>query len=166
MRTALLSFSLLVLWAPTARAQDARVEADPSIAWVTSGGHWSDGVRDGHFRVVVRSLGWDHVVSEVTVQWLAGDAATQTYDVVRTQVVFDPAINGPWSFGEPTIEPVGGWIRVTARGTNSYTMEEGRLSFVAGALDEVIVIDEGSAGTWAAATNARSTPPRGRTRAR
>jgi hypothetical protein len=45
--------------------------------------------------------------------------------VVRSVVVFDPAVNGPWSFGEPELEARNG-IRVTIQGTNPYTMDRRR----------------------------------------
>ena len=132
---------------PVGAQEPPQIGLDPSVVWAASGGSWRAETRQGHYRVLVRHLGGDHVVSEVTVQWIAPDPETSEYQGVRSVVVFDPDLHGPWSFGEPELESRSG-ILVRLEGTNPYTMEHGELIFRAAALDEIPVVLEGSVGDW------------------
>ena len=55
----------LALFAPAASAKPPRATIDPAVDSVVSGGYWTDGEDRGTYRVVVRSDGFDHIVSEI-----------------------------------------------------------------------------------------------------
>ena len=147
-RTVVPSLVLSLLMGSAVQAQVAGdVDVDPSVVSVVTGGQWSEGPRSGHFRVVVRQLGWDHVVTEVHLQWVSPDVATQSLEIVRSELVFDPNTDGTWSFGRPTFqEAQGSRVRVSVEGTHTYSLEDGHLTFEAGALDEDVVVLESPGG--------------------
>lgn len=89
----------MALCAP-ARAEDKLLaEADgvaPNIHQVVSGGYWSQGKREGFFRVIVISGGVEHVAHRLYLQWLEIDLDIQSYSVASTRGVKE--INGGHGF--------------------------------------------------------------------
>ena len=78
---------LLVLAALSASAQPQSVTIDPMVESVVSGGYWIDGADRGTYRVVVRSGGFDHIISEITIEWLAEPKDENQTSSVRKSVV-------------------------------------------------------------------------------
>jgi hypothetical protein len=56
--------------AQSAWGQDSLV-VDPSITDIVSGGHWAAAGQEGYYRIIIRTGGYEHVNSELTVEWLA-----------------------------------------------------------------------------------------------
>ena len=57
---------------------------DPSIRIVVPCGIWKDGDHYGSARVIVYGLGWEHVRSFVSAEWLLHDDASQTVSVLKS----------------------------------------------------------------------------------
>ena len=89
MKTLQIAAALLLLSvAGSVHAQDedvADAKAIPaSVQSVQSGGYWQKGDQDGHYRVVVTSGGFEHVISKIYVQWIELDQDAREYKVLRT----------------------------------------------------------------------------------
>ena len=61
---------------------------DPDVHVVVSGGRWSSATGNGWYRAVIRTGGFEHVVSSLTLDWMqsAKDSSSKT-TVVHTVVV-------------------------------------------------------------------------------
>ena len=89
MKTLQIAAALLLLSvAGSVHAQDedvADAKAIPaSVQSVQSGGYWQKGDQDGHYRVVVTSGGFEHVISRLFIQWIALDQDAREYKLNRT----------------------------------------------------------------------------------
>ena len=88
MRRAFLTVATFcMLWSP-ALAEDSP-EADakatpPGIHQVFSGGFWTDGKVDGHYRIVIVAGGFEHVSHRLFIQWIAIDPEEHDLKLVRT----------------------------------------------------------------------------------
>lgn len=78
---------LLVLVALSASARPQHATIDPSVDSVVSGGYWTDGADRGTYRVIVRSGGFDHIISEIMIEWLAAPQDEDEQPSVRRSVV-------------------------------------------------------------------------------
>ena len=89
-----LSFLALVFCtvAQPSSAQDSLV-VDPTIADIVSGGHWAASGQEGYYRIVIRTGGFEHINSELTVQWLTEGGRDSDPVVVRSIVVKELTIN-------------------------------------------------------------------------
>ena len=117
----ILPFVPLLLVPPLAMAQDS-VALDPAIAHVVTGGHWTQGGARGLYRIIVRTGGFEHVASELFIQWL--DDPTQSDDPVKVRMT-QPVDSIPariWSLGRPTLN-CSRACQVEIDGTNAYTNE-------------------------------------------
>ena len=66
--------ALGVFMCTSALAQDRTPPTiPPDIQYVVTGGRWSAAGRTGVYRVLVRTGGFEHVVSEAVVEWVATD---------------------------------------------------------------------------------------------
>lgn len=109
-----LSFALflLLLLALPARGEDApdrkAVDALPAyISVVQSGGFWRSGAQEGHYRIVVTSGGFEHIVSHLFIQWVAIEGGRGETKVVRTVSVKEFE-SGHASHIEPRVKFVHG----------------------------------------------------------
>ena len=87
MSFAALAMAICLASAPSAAEDDFLTDAKGipvSIHKVAAGGYWSEAEAEGFFRVVVVAAGVEHVVHRLYIQWLAIDADTQGYHLVRT----------------------------------------------------------------------------------
>ena len=134
MRTRIVA--LCVLFPATAIAQDS-LTLDPTVTFVVSGGHWTAGGAEGAYRVVVRSGGFDHIVSELFVQWLQDPRSENDSATVRASVKVD-SLSGVWSLGQPKFV-CSSACHVEIAGTDAHTMEESRWELSLGAPGRVIV---------------------------
>jgi hypothetical protein len=87
------------------RAQDRGLSTIPTdIEHVVTGGRWTAAGRTGVYRVLVRTGGFDHVVSEAQVEWIATD--TGEAQVIQSKT----APTGSWRLDNPRIRSEGkGW---------------------------------------------------------
>ena len=89
---------------------------DPNICFVTSA--YSD--TSGQFRLVVTNMGWEHVSSRLSLEWLA-EGPKQSWVVEKTVSIkeFD---GGMWSTGMPIWSPEKSEFSLSA--THTYSGEE------------------------------------------
>ena len=79
--------------------EDAQVAAKaealpPQLETVASGGYWSRDRRDGSFRLVIASVGWEELASRAFLQWIRLDHDKQAEIVERTVPIKE--IAGRW----------------------------------------------------------------------
>ena len=100
----------MIAYCCTALAQDGQLVAIPEdIATVISGGRWSYESRAGVNRVIVRTGGFEHIVSQAQVDWIA-DTTPNTGEA--PQVVESKLVpTGSWRLDNPRIVKSGnGWL--------------------------------------------------------
>ena len=80
------------------RAQ-TRDRLPAEVETVISGGWWESGAQEGRYRVVIRSGGFEHVISTMTVDWIVSPTETSDAKVVASVtipttgvVVHDPVL--------------------------------------------------------------------------
>jgi hypothetical protein len=128
--------ALFLVFPAAAVAQDS-LKLDPTVAFAVSGGHWSAGGAEGAYRVVVRSGGFDHIVSELFVQWLQDPRSENDSVAVRASVKVD-SLSGLWSLGQPKFV-CSSACHVEIGGTDTHTMEESKWELSLGPPGRVIV---------------------------
>ena len=88
LRRAALTLAMICALTLPALAQDspeADAKATPSgVHQVFSGGYWSDGKLDGHYRIVVVTAGFEHISHRVFIQWVAIDQDNHNLKILRT----------------------------------------------------------------------------------
>jgi hypothetical protein len=88
MRRAILTLAMVCALALPAHADDspeADAKATPTgIHQVWSGGFWTDGKVDGHYRIVVVAGGFEHVSHRLFIQWIAIDPDEHDLKLIRT----------------------------------------------------------------------------------
>src|SRR5690348_6454307 len=114
---------LLAVPLATAHAQDS-VSLDPTIAYVTTGGSWSDGNGAGHYRVIVRTDGFEHVGSELFIEWLQDPRSEADSETVRARVVVDSITPGIYNLDLPQIACKGTRCQIQVHGLNTRNMEK------------------------------------------
>ena len=70
-------------WTEDSPEGDAKA-TPPGVSRVFSGGFWSDGKDEGHYRIVVVSDGFEHVSHRVFIQWIAIDQVNHELKIKRT----------------------------------------------------------------------------------
>lgn len=93
----------LALFALAASAKPPRATIDPAVDSVVSGGYWTDGEDRGTYRVVVRSDGFDHIVSEITIEWLSDPRGEDEGPSVHECVVVKEG-QGLWRVADSKLE--------------------------------------------------------------
>src|SRR5688572_2360063 len=89
----------LALCATAAPAQE-RVAIPLDVAAVVVGGRWSSGSIGGVFRVVVRTGGSEHIVSDAQVDWIADAVGPgEPARIVKSRT----AATGSWRLDRPRI---------------------------------------------------------------
>src|SRR5688572_10945620 len=95
-----ISILALALWVIVAAAASP---PDPDIVFVASEGYWQHNGRGGHFRVIVRRLGFEHVGSQVIAEWVAEPSSPdQPYRIVSTTQLQGAFLG---SLGVPQLTP-------------------------------------------------------------
>lgn len=134
--------TLLVLGAAllpvVARAQDW-VLVDPSVAFVVTGGSWSEGKTDGQYRLIVRTAGFERVASELFVEWLTQPNGTDRAGRVLKQVLVSAIAPRVWLLERPEINCNPSACTAAITGSNTYTMEQGAWTLTLGPPGEVSV---------------------------
>jgi len=90
--TALL-YAILLLAAPTAVAWPDEATTPTTTI---SGGHWKADTRQGTYRVVVESIGFEHVSCRVWIEWMTSPESGQPARVAA-RVPFAEVSTGFWS---------------------------------------------------------------------
>lgn len=98
-------------------------ELDAEIAFVSTGGTWSQGDRTGFVRVVVVNGGFEHVTSRLFLQWLAVDREKGAWIVESIPV---DSVNQPsvWSLRQPEISHEKEVTVVRLHAANPYDGED------------------------------------------
>lgn len=100
-----MTVALLMFVAPmSARASEPVPQLDPAVSFVTTGCKWSADGESGVVRVLIVNWGFEHVTSQVFVDWLSHsrDEGAEVFKSAAVRVINDP---GVWSVGQPTIDP-------------------------------------------------------------
>ncbi len=85
----------------------APVAISSDVSDVVSGGQWSSGSPSGIYRVVVRTGGWEHVVSQAQIDWIADPTERDQLPPVVKSVVVP---TGSWRLDAPRIvRNASGW---------------------------------------------------------
>jgi hypothetical protein len=109
----------LVLLPSLLSAQDSLALA-PNIEFVVSGGTWSFQGASGSFRVVVRTGGFDHIISDLYVQWLQDPRNEDDSATVRASTKVD-SLSGIWALDQPRFSCTSSCV-VEVSGTDTHTM--------------------------------------------
>lgn len=57
------------------------------VETVTSGGSWEQGSSEGRYRAVIRSGGFEHVISTLTIDWITSPTETDSARVVASVTI-------------------------------------------------------------------------------
>lgn len=58
-----------------------------AVSALHSGGYWTEGTKEGFYRVMATSAGTEHVKQQLMLQWLQLNAETQSYEIIQTIAV-------------------------------------------------------------------------------
>src|SRR5438876_1714329 len=118
-----LFLALGVLAIPRLSAAQDTVPLDPSVSSVVSGGHWQRGLQAGHYRIVVRSAGSEHVSSTLRVEWILEGTGKQDDSVLVSSAV-DSIPDWVWSLGQPQLSCTAGVCEFTIHGTDPHVLDK------------------------------------------
>ena len=118
------------------RAQEG-LSLDPAVHYVVTGGHWSSEGADGQYRVIVRSGGFDHIVSDLYIQWIQDPRGKDDSARVRVTVKVD-SLSGIWALDQPKLVCTPS-CRLEVSGTDTHAMTKGRWVLTLGAPGRVTV---------------------------
>lgn len=118
---------LLGLLALSASARSRMASIDPSVDSVVSGGYWTDGEDRGIYRVVVRSGGFEHIVSEITIEWLSDPREGNEEPSIHKSVVVKEG-RGLWRVADSKLEvaPGGGGVFLDWKAISPHDLSERR----------------------------------------
>lgn len=97
-------------------------ELSPQIENVVSGGYWKTESQDGRYRIIVVNSGWEHVTSQVFIEWLATIPEQRKVDAIKSVPVKE-LNNGFLSVGRPEMLEIGVNPIVGFTAVNSYSNE-------------------------------------------
>ena len=102
--------------AATPRAQrTGGLPAD--VETVMSGGLWEQGSLEGRYRVVIRSSGFEHVISTLTIDWIVTATEDDSARVVATLTI---PRSGPVAIHDPELGMVGANTVLTVTETDTH----------------------------------------------
>jgi hypothetical protein len=111
---------LCLLWHPlAAQSQDS---LRPDIETVVTGGTWTSDSLVGYYRILIRTGGFDHLISTLDVEWISQASATQPPRLVRSHRVMDISAAGN-RLSDPRFGralSLNGWT-LSVRGLNTHT---------------------------------------------
>lgn len=98
MLTPRIGLTILVLASgPGLGAQPSRLPAD--VETVLTGGFWEAAGQEGRYRVVIRSAGFEHLISTMTVDWILNATETDSARVLASL----PVPVGPVALHDPDL---------------------------------------------------------------
>jgi hypothetical protein len=120
----------LVACRPPQAREPARNALDPDVEIVLSGAHWKYDEVVGTHRVVVRTSGFEHPISEITIEWLSEPGDRRPARVVRSAVVSTG--RGRWRVRDPILRPTpaGATLEWTGVDTHESPVREYQCSAV------------------------------------
>jgi hypothetical protein len=87
------------------------------VETIVTGGKWSAGGQSGIYRIVVRTGGFEHIVSQAQVDWIATSTDRDKPDQV---VVSKIAETGSWRLLKPRITQASGQWRAVLDGVETH----------------------------------------------
>ncbi len=125
-------------------ATAAGVTAD--VSTVRTGGAWSEGKRQGQYRIIITDRGFDHIVSKLYLQWLEQEPE-EAVPVVRATVGFSAFNEMPvYNLDIAEWNPQINLLRVELTAYNSYSGAKCRFIVEAMAPGAATLIDRRGAG--------------------
>jgi hypothetical protein len=112
---------------------------EPGIEFVITGGRWTQGKIDGQYRLIVRTAGFEHVASELFIEWLVEPNATERSGRVVKQLLVTAIRPRMWALERPELNCKPSSCTATIAGTNTYTMEQGAWTITLGPPGEISV---------------------------
>ena len=98
----LLALGLLAIIPVRAVAQ-APDSLDATLESVVTDGRWEANGREGPYRIVVYTGGFEHVVSEIYLQWLTDPTGDDDSQVIVRSTAIDSIAQGVWHLRAPVI---------------------------------------------------------------
>lgn len=125
MKKILLLLPFLVALSVSSQPRVATI--DPTVDSVVSGGYWIDGADRGTYRVVVRSGGFDHIVSDVTIEWLSDPRDEDEEPSVHKSVTVKEG-QGLWRVADSRLEAAsaGDGVFLDWKAINPHDLSERR----------------------------------------
>ena len=108
---------LVAALAPASGSEQQTLAVPAEVETVVTGGQWKSDKQSGTYRVIVSTGGFEHIVSQVQVDWI-----TETVDrddpprVVSSKI----AETGAWRLFQPRIVKSGGKWRVLLEGIETH----------------------------------------------
>ena len=90
-------------------------------------------------RVVVETIGFEHLSSRVYCQWLVQDSDTASERLVSSVLIKE--VGDFLSIGMPAVSRVGDSFRVVLHGTNNRTLKEKEIRLIAGPPGQYRIIE-------------------------
>ena len=132
-RIARIAFIAIVV-ALSSVGADAQVRTDPQsgvvapeVAFVQSGGTWEAGTRYGYYRLVVTTVGFEHLRSTVRLEWFeyipdSGSVRLVAFAALDSAFALDSLALDAYSIGMPSLSSIDGTWRVRLEGTHSHSL--------------------------------------------
>ena len=105
-------------FAPTLQAQTAPA-VPTSVNSVQAGGYWATTGREGQYRLIIESGGYEHIVSRAFLQWLAQPGTSKDSMVVVASIVIPELDTGIWQLDSPRFEIHGSNWQALVDGSNA-----------------------------------------------
>jgi hypothetical protein len=110
------SLTVAFLCTPPGSAQSI-VALAPEVTYVTSVGRWKTETNEGTYRVVVQTGGFEHIVSEAQVDWIADSKNSSDLPKI---IVSKIAETGSWRLDHPRFTKVKGRWRIELTAVDSH----------------------------------------------
>src|SRR5262245_38153037 len=109
---------LLVLLGSAPGAAEQTMTIAPEVETVVTGGQWKSDKLSGTYRVIVLTGGFEHIVSQVQIDWItAADGRDNPPRVLSSKI----AETASWSLFRPRIVKSGGVWRVLLDGIETHS---------------------------------------------
>src|SRR5437870_4919300 len=91
---------LAAIFAPVSDAAEQSLAVPPDAVSIVTGGRWKSDTASGTFRVIVRTGGFEHILSRAQIGWIAD---TTDRDNGESVVASKVAETGSWRLDNPRI---------------------------------------------------------------
>jgi hypothetical protein len=118
----LLSLIFIFIFIGIASATSDMPNIPADVESVTSGGYWQSADQSGCYRIIVVNSGWEHIYSQVFLQWILDGTKEQGPSILFSVPIREINDSPVWSVGSP--EFLSKTQQIKLRATNSYTLEE------------------------------------------
>ena len=113
---------ILLLGALAGSANAQGVPTVPTeVSGVLAGGYWTSGAQEGSYRIIIVSGGFEHIVSQVFLQWLSQPTSPNDSVVVLSTVELEAISAGGWQATNPQFELKNKKWEATIASSNSHT---------------------------------------------